>query len=204
MEFTSVKGNFKGTYGIFRMMPADGGKKTLMFGVASINAENDDSFLTKVAKSGAFPMNVVLNVLTSQFSLASIKAEAERREKEDPSKWSFLRSGAFEFRLSFLQGCLDSFHEVRGRLGKHDLVRVHMHEGAVLGRGYGVYTALYHLGRYGRLGRVFGGHFHGAFHELIPGSDFVYESPVSQRRGFFLSSQHDHALGPGRPDQVDA
>lgn len=80
LTYTTIDGTYQGSHGEFRLMPIENGTKTLAFGIGGVNIDNDTSIASRIAKSGAFPIENMINMLGAQSTLAHIKIEAERRE----------------------------------------------------------------------------------------------------------------------------
>jgi carbon monoxide dehydrogenase subunit G len=80
LHYESIDGTYRGSGGDLRLMPLENGTRTLMFGTGSVNLEHDDGLVSRVAKTGAFPLENMLNLVGAQSLLAYIRVEAERRE----------------------------------------------------------------------------------------------------------------------------
>ena len=81
-EFTyfTVDGLYEGTHGGLRLMPIENGTKTLLFATAGLNLDRDTGLVARIIKSGAFPVENMLNMIGAQSTIAHIKREAERRD----------------------------------------------------------------------------------------------------------------------------
>lgn len=66
--------------GELRLKPLENGTKTLIFGSGGINLDKDDGLISRIAKTGAFPLENMLNMTSAQSLLAFIRIEAEKRE----------------------------------------------------------------------------------------------------------------------------
>jgi carbon monoxide dehydrogenase subunit G len=81
--YEASEGTYQGSHGDFMIRPLEGGKKTLLFHRAGVNLERDQSFTARFARSGAFPLENMLNMMGAQAALAHVKMEPEKMEKED-------------------------------------------------------------------------------------------------------------------------
>lgn len=52
----------------------------MIFGSGGINLDKDDGLVSSIAKTGAFPLENMLNMTNAQSPLAFIRIEAQRRE----------------------------------------------------------------------------------------------------------------------------
>jgi uncharacterized protein YndB with AHSA1/START domain len=80
LSYVAIDGANKGSHGDFRIMPLDGGEKSILFGAGGMNMEKDDRLFARIAKSGAFPLENMINMTIVQSNLARIRLEAQRRE----------------------------------------------------------------------------------------------------------------------------
>jgi polyketide cyclase/dehydrase/lipid transport protein len=82
LSYVAIDGDNEGSHGDFKIMPIDGGKKCVLFGVGAINMEKDNGLIARIAKTGAFPLEVMLDMTLVQSTLARLRVEAERRNKD--------------------------------------------------------------------------------------------------------------------------
>jgi len=80
LSYVAIDGVNKGSHGDFRIMPLNGGSKSILFSACGINMENDNSIVARIAKSGAFPMEIMIDMTLAQSTLARIRIEAQRRK----------------------------------------------------------------------------------------------------------------------------
>ncbi len=80
LTYTTIDGTYEGSHGDLRLMPIENGTKTLAFAIGGVNTEKDAGLVSRIARSGAFPIQNMINMLGAQSTLAHIKLEAERRE----------------------------------------------------------------------------------------------------------------------------
>jgi uncharacterized protein YndB with AHSA1/START domain len=80
VSYAAIDGTYQGSHGEFRIVPIADGKQTLLFHRAGINLEKDNGLTAQIAKSGAFPLENMLDMLGAQSALAHIKKEAEARQ----------------------------------------------------------------------------------------------------------------------------
>jgi uncharacterized protein YndB with AHSA1/START domain len=80
VSYVAIDGTYEGSHGDWRLQPINNGKKTLLFHIAGINLEKDNSLTARIAKSGAFPMENMMCVMGAQSSAAHVRAVAEERE----------------------------------------------------------------------------------------------------------------------------
>jgi carbon monoxide dehydrogenase subunit G len=82
--YVAIDGLYEGSHGSGRVMSIENGTKTLLVSTAGLNLERDTGLVTRIIKSGAFPVENMLNMLGTQYTLANIKREAEKREGKPP------------------------------------------------------------------------------------------------------------------------
>lgn len=80
--YVAVDGLYEGSRGDLRILPIENGKKTVVFATAGLNLERDSGLVARIVKSGAFPVESMLNMVGAQSTVAHLKYEAEKREKE--------------------------------------------------------------------------------------------------------------------------
>jgi carbon monoxide dehydrogenase subunit G len=85
LVYNAIDGLYEGSHGDLRLLPLENGTKTLLFSTAGLNLEKDPSLVTRVVKSGAFPVENMLNLVGTESTLACIKAEAEKRAAKRPT-----------------------------------------------------------------------------------------------------------------------
>ncbi len=81
MTYRAIDGKYEGSHGRFRILPLEGGKKSLLFHNAGVSLEKDTSLTARIMKSGAFPAENMLNMMGAQAALVRIRLEAEKRSK---------------------------------------------------------------------------------------------------------------------------
>jgi len=77
LSYTAIDGTYQGSHGDFRIVPIEDGKQTLLFHRAGINLEKDNGLTAQIAKSGAFPLENMMDMMGAQSALAHVKLEAE-------------------------------------------------------------------------------------------------------------------------------
>jgi hypothetical protein len=82
LSFVAIDGVYKDSHGDFRITPLDGGAKSMLFGAGGINLKNDSGIIARISKSGAFPLEVMIDMMLEQSTLARVRLEAERRAKK--------------------------------------------------------------------------------------------------------------------------
>lgn len=81
LSYYAYEGMYEGSHGKYRILPVDGGKRTLLFHVAGMNLDRDNSLTARIFKSGAFPLKNMLLVLGAQSTLERVREAAEKRAK---------------------------------------------------------------------------------------------------------------------------
>ncbi len=81
LSYIAIDGVYRGSNGDFKLLPIEGGKKTVLFHSVGVNMEHDDSLTARITKSGAFPAENMLNMMGAQAAIAHVKQEAEKRKK---------------------------------------------------------------------------------------------------------------------------
>lgn len=80
LSYEAIDGTYQGSHGDFRLIPIENDKQTLLFHRAGINLTKDNGLTAQIAKSGAFPLENMLDMMGAQSALAHLKREAEQRE----------------------------------------------------------------------------------------------------------------------------
>jgi carbon monoxide dehydrogenase subunit G len=78
LSYVAIDGTYVGSHGDFRILPLPGGDKCLLFGKGGINMENDKGIVARIAKSGAFPLENMVDMMQIQSTLAHVRVEAEK------------------------------------------------------------------------------------------------------------------------------
>ena len=79
LSYEAFDGIYDGSHGEFNIVAIDGGK-TLLFHSVGLNLENDNGLTARIAKSGAFPLENMLNAMGGQSALMRVKMAAEKRD----------------------------------------------------------------------------------------------------------------------------
>lgn len=79
-SYVAIDGKYEGSHGDFRIVPLEGGNKSLVFVSAGVNLERDEGLFSRIAQSGAFPLENMLNMMGAQSALAHLRGEAERAD----------------------------------------------------------------------------------------------------------------------------
>jgi uncharacterized protein YndB with AHSA1/START domain len=82
LDYIATEGVYAGSHGDLTLVPLEGGKKTLLFGTAGVDLDNDESLTSRIATSGAFPAQNMMNLIGIQLTLRHIEKEALAREKK--------------------------------------------------------------------------------------------------------------------------
>lgn len=80
LSYLAIDGTYAGSHSDMRLLPIENGKQTLLFLSSGLNLANDSSLTARIIKSGAFPLENMLDMMGSQSVLARVRMEAERRE----------------------------------------------------------------------------------------------------------------------------
>lgn len=79
LSFKTVGGIYEGSSGDYRIIPVEGGKKTLLIHSLGMNLDRDNSMTMRMVKSGAFPFDTMLCLTMCRTALLEVKTEAEKR-----------------------------------------------------------------------------------------------------------------------------
>jgi carbon monoxide dehydrogenase subunit G len=79
LSYKAIDGIYEGSHGEFNIVPIENGQKTLLFHSVGLNLEKDNGLTARIAKSGAFPLENMLNAMGAQSSLARIRMAAENK-----------------------------------------------------------------------------------------------------------------------------
>jgi len=80
LSYVAIDGLYEGSHGDFQIQPLENGKKTLLFNRGGLNLEKDQGLTARIIKSGAFPLENMLDMMGAQAALARIKYTAEQGE----------------------------------------------------------------------------------------------------------------------------
>ncbi len=85
--YNAFEGTYSGSHGEFRLMPVDGGKRTLLFSSAGTSFEDQDNFVSRIVRSSTFPIESLANITIAQAMQDFVRIEAEAREKKKNSRY---------------------------------------------------------------------------------------------------------------------
>jgi carbon monoxide dehydrogenase subunit G len=70
LSYVAFEGKYQGTHGDLRLLPLEGGTKTLIVGTAGLNLDNDPGLTSRIAQSGEFPLENMIDMLLTQTTLS--------------------------------------------------------------------------------------------------------------------------------------
>jgi uncharacterized protein YndB with AHSA1/START domain len=77
MSYAAIDGVYEGSHGDFTILPIDGANNCILFSSGGINMENDNAIVSRIAKTGAFPLENMIDMMLVRSTLAHIRIAAE-------------------------------------------------------------------------------------------------------------------------------